>query len=259
MSVAVRSSATVEDSAEASCAGQFRTFLGARGTAEVVGRGRAVLAVGLRPARRRLPCRARPRCDRRRVAVIVQELVDARCAGVMFTQHPRTGDRSLIVIEASFGLGEAVVGGEVMPDLFEINKITRQIQQRSRGAKPHEHRLSEDAAPWSADRSILIASRPGLPPRRRLLPSRTWASVSSRRSAAALTSNGPSARPKAVTARKRSLPSRCGRSPSTPVTGTGVSVPNRERHRLHPRAAERQRERDTGIVSSDGGRTPAPS
>ena len=81
--------------------------------------------------------RRRPaaRGGRRGVAVIVQELVDARAAGVMFTQHPETGDRSLIVIESSYGLGEAVVGGEVVPDLFEMNKITRQRHRaRSRAA-----------------------------------------------------------------------------------------------------------------------------
>jgi pyruvate,water dikinase len=78
------------------------------------------------------------------VAVVVQELVDARSAGVMFTQHPHSGDRSLIVIEAGFGLGEAVVGGEVVPDLYEVNKVTRQIVRRERGSKPHEYRWRED-------------------------------------------------------------------------------------------------------------------
>lgn len=75
------------------------------------------------------------------VAVIVQELVDARAAGVMFTQHPETGDRSLVVIESSFGLGEAVVGGDVVPDLFEVNKITRQLHRSRLGSKHSEHRL----------------------------------------------------------------------------------------------------------------------
>ena len=75
------------------------------------------------------------------MAVIVQELVDARVAGVMFTQHPRTGDRSLVVIESSYGLGEAVVGGEVTPDLFEVNRITRHVHDSRIGAKPFEHRL----------------------------------------------------------------------------------------------------------------------
>jgi phosphoenolpyruvate synthase/pyruvate phosphate dikinase len=63
---------------------------------------------------------------------------------VMFTQHPETGDRSLIVIESSYGLGEAVVGGDVVPDLFEINKITRQRYRSRLGSKHTEHRLLAD-------------------------------------------------------------------------------------------------------------------
>jgi phosphoenolpyruvate synthase/pyruvate phosphate dikinase len=139
--VAVRSSATVEDSAEASWAGQFRTFLGASGAEDVLAQVEQCWAAALDPhvgayrAGQRIG-------DEGGVAVIVQELVDARAAGVMFTQHPKTGDRSLIVIESSYGLGEAVVGGEVVPDLFEINKITRQCHHSRLGAKQVEHRLT---------------------------------------------------------------------------------------------------------------------
>jgi phosphoenolpyruvate synthase/pyruvate phosphate dikinase len=145
--VAVRSSAMVEDSAESSCAGQFRTFLGARGVDQV-----------LEEVERCWMAARDPHVDSYRsargaadaddaddaVAVVVQELVDASVAGVMFTQHPHTGDRSLLVIESSYGLGEAVVGGEVTPDLFEVNKVTREIQRRSRGSKAVEHRLDRD-------------------------------------------------------------------------------------------------------------------
>lgn len=140
VTVAVRSSATVEDSAEASWAGQFQTFLGVAGTPEVLAKVEECWAAALDPHVGAYGVGQRLGADGA-VAVIVQELVDARAAGVMFTQHPETGDRSLIVIESSFGLGEAVVGGHVVPDLFEINKITRQ-QHRSRlGTKHTEHRL----------------------------------------------------------------------------------------------------------------------
>ena len=84
--------------------------------------------------------------DRVGIAVVVQELVAARAAGVLFTRHPLTGDRSLLVIESSFGLGEAVVGGEVTPDLIVVNKVTREIHERSLGSKPTEHRLSKDGS-----------------------------------------------------------------------------------------------------------------
>ncbi|HLH45844.1 MAG TPA: PEP/pyruvate-binding domain-containing protein [Acidimicrobiales bacterium] len=139
--VAVRSSATVEDSEDASCAGQFRTFLGACGPEQVVEEVRACWLSAFAPhvdAYRGSRAGAAGPGD---VAVVVQELVDARAAGVMFTQHPRSGDRSLVVIEASYGLGEAVVGGEAVPDLLEVNKITRQVVARTKGSKAHEYRL----------------------------------------------------------------------------------------------------------------------
>jgi len=140
--VAVRSSATVEDSAEASWAGQFQTFLGVSGTEEVLARVEECWAAALDPHVGAYRAGHQLGPDDGGVAVIVQELVDARAAGVIFTQHPETGDRSLVVIESSHGLGEAVVGGDVVPDLFEINKITRQ-QHRSRlGTKHTEYRLA---------------------------------------------------------------------------------------------------------------------
>jgi len=142
--VAVRSSATLEDSVDASFAGQFKTFLGARGAEQVIAEVERCWLSALDPhvgAYQREQSDGTSACD---VAVVVQELVDARSAGVMFTQHPHSGDRSIIVIEASFGLGESVVAGEVVPDLFEVNKVTRQIVRRAVGSKPHEYRLHED-------------------------------------------------------------------------------------------------------------------
>ena len=159
LTVAVRSSAAVEDSAQASWAGQFQTFLGVRGIDEVLERIEQCWAAALAPhvgaygADRQIGDGG----DDGGVAVIVQELVDARAAGVMFTQHPKTGDRSLVVIESSYGLGEAVVGGEVTPDLFEVNKITRQRHSSRLGTKQTEYRLTRDgrdiqAAPVDPER-----------------------------------------------------------------------------------------------------------
>ena len=64
------------------------------------------------------------------MAVVVQKMVDARTAGVMFTRSPTTGDRSVIVIEGAWGLGSAVVSGEVTPDRFVLGKITGEISVR---------------------------------------------------------------------------------------------------------------------------------
>ena len=140
VAVAVRSSATVEDSAEASWAGQFQTYLGVSGAGDVLASVEQCWAAALDPHVGAYRAGQQLGADAG-VAVIVQELVDARAAGVMFTQHPETGDRSLIVIESSYGLGEAVVGGDVVPDLFEVNKITRQRHRARLGSKHTEHRL----------------------------------------------------------------------------------------------------------------------
>jgi pyruvate,water dikinase len=144
LTVAIRSSATVEDSTEASCAGQFRTFLGASGVEEVLDQVERCWIAAFEPQVRSYRADRQIDAEDDGLAVIVQELVDARAAGVMFTQHPRTGDRSLVVIESSYGLGEAVVGGEVTPDLFEVNRITQSIHDSRLGAKPFEHRLAPD-------------------------------------------------------------------------------------------------------------------
>ena len=59
------------------------------------------------------------------MAVVVQLMVDARSAGVMFTRSPSSGDRSVVAVESSWGLGSAVVSGEVTPDSFLMSKVTR--------------------------------------------------------------------------------------------------------------------------------------
>jgi pyruvate,water dikinase len=141
---AVRSSATVEDSQDASYAGQFQTFLGVRGADDVIAKVEECWIAAADPHVRSYRSNRDGDTTDDGVAVVVQELVHARAAGVMFTQHPRTGDRSLVVIEASHGLGEAVVGGTVTPDLFEVNKITGQVHHQRLGAKGIEYRLTDD-------------------------------------------------------------------------------------------------------------------
>jgi pyruvate, water dikinase len=138
--VAVRSSATGEDSAEASFAGLQDTYLwvrGAKSVADHVRRCWASLynaeAVGYR-LRMKVPERNVA------MAVVVQRMVEPRCAGVMFTRSPGTGDRSVIAVEGSWGLGSALVSGEVTPDSFVISKVTGEIVRRSVAAKLRLHR-----------------------------------------------------------------------------------------------------------------------
>ena len=73
------------------------------------------------------------------MAVVVQKMVDARTAGVMFTRSPVTGDRSVVTIEGSWGLGSAVVGGEVTPDRWVLGKITGDISVREISEKLIHH------------------------------------------------------------------------------------------------------------------------
>lgn len=137
--VAVRSSATCEDSAEASFAGLQDTYLWTLGERQLLDRVRACWASLYNSEsityRRRL---ALPE-EQLAMAVVVQQMVDARCAGVMFTRSPTTGDRSVIVIEGSWGLGSSIVSGEVTPDRFVVNKVTGEILNRSISEKGIEH------------------------------------------------------------------------------------------------------------------------
>jgi pyruvate,water dikinase len=69
------------------------------------------------------------------IGVAVIKMVNARCAGVLFTADPNTGDRSRMIIEANWGLGESVVGGEAMPDRYILDKETLEVTERKLGSK----------------------------------------------------------------------------------------------------------------------------
>ena len=80
------------------------------------------------------------------MAVVVQSMVDARTAGVMFTRSPTTGDRSVVTIEGAWGLGSAVVGGEVTPDRWVVGKITGEISVREISRQAHRASCRAPAA-----------------------------------------------------------------------------------------------------------------
>jgi len=71
--------------------------------------------------------------------VVIQRMVNSRCSGVMFTRSPVTGDRSVIAIEASWGLGSSIVSGEVTPDKYVVNKVTGEIAKRTVSRKTVQH------------------------------------------------------------------------------------------------------------------------
>jgi pyruvate,water dikinase len=137
--VAVRSSATTEDAEDASFAGLQDTFLWVMGAEQALAFIRtcwaSLYSVESITYRRK---KEFPEAGVH-MAVVVQRMVDARTAGVMFTRSPTTGDRSVVAIEGAWGLGSAVVGGEVTPDRWVVGKITSEISVREIADKHIQH------------------------------------------------------------------------------------------------------------------------
>jgi pyruvate,water dikinase len=134
---AVRSSAVDEDGATASFAGQHETYL------NIVG-AEAILQAVIRcweSARSEHALEYRRQqglsIDSPQIAVLVQQLVPADVAAVVFSANPITGNRDEIMINASWGLGESIVGGTVTPDTFIVRKSDLAVVQRVIAEKQH--------------------------------------------------------------------------------------------------------------------------
>ncbi|OUJ18166.1 Phosphoenolpyruvate synthase/pyruvate phosphate dikinase PpsA [Methanonatronarchaeum thermophilum] len=132
--VAIRSSATAEDLPDASFAGQQETFLNIRGQKNVMEKIKECWA-SLYTARA-IFYREKQNFEHSKVniAVVVQRMVNAEKAGVIFTSHPTTGEDD-VIIEAGWGLGEGVVSGSVSPDHYIINKKGFEIKKRDISTK----------------------------------------------------------------------------------------------------------------------------
>jgi pyruvate,water dikinase len=139
--VAVRSSATHEDSATASFAGQQDTYLWILGGEQVL--RHVVRCWASLFTAQAIAYRAQMRTPPEDLAmgVVVQQMVPAEAAGVMLTIDPITGDPSGIMIEAAYGLGAAVVNGEVDPDRFFVDKSELSIRTRAIGVKSFGYRF----------------------------------------------------------------------------------------------------------------------
>ena len=131
--VAVRSSATCEDTAEFSFAGMFESVLGVRGRDALADAIRRCWAstFGARVLYYRL---SRGMPGEMPVAVVVQRMISSQKSGVMFTADPATGEAGHVVIEAAWGLGEVVVGGQVTPDHYVVHKESGRVV---------EHRIAQ--------------------------------------------------------------------------------------------------------------------
>jgi pyruvate,water dikinase len=128
--VAVRSSATAEDLPDASFAGQQETFLNTKGDLQLLENVRKCWSSLFTP--RAIFYRVKRNFDHSKVliAVVVQRMVNANKAGVMFTVHPATGAKDRLIIEAGWGLGEGVVSGSVTPDHYIIDKTNEELLEK---------------------------------------------------------------------------------------------------------------------------------
>ena len=137
--VAVRSSATAEDTEEASFAGQQSTFLNVQGHEALLRAVRGCWA-SLFEAR---AIAYRGRCGIAHadvtIAVPVQQMVQSERSGVAFTVDPVTGDAGQVVIEAVRGLGEALVSGEVTPDMYTVDKESLTVVDRTHVEQAREY------------------------------------------------------------------------------------------------------------------------
>jgi pyruvate,water dikinase len=136
--VAVRSSATAEDLPDASFAGQQDTFLNIKGETNVVEAVKKCWA-SLYGARA-IYYRVKQGFDHKKVnlCAVVQLMVDAEKAGVMFSSHPSTGE-PLTIIEGAWGLGESVVSGSVSPDYYVVDTRNKKIMERKVATKNIMH------------------------------------------------------------------------------------------------------------------------
>jgi pyruvate,water dikinase len=132
--IAVRSSATMEDSETASFAGMNSTFLNVRGEDALIQKVKECWA-SLYGGRVIFYRAKKEFFEEPAIAAVVQKMVNSDKAGVMFTVNPANNDTRSLVIEAAFGLGEVVVGGNVAPDLYVIDKKTLQIKDVQLGQK----------------------------------------------------------------------------------------------------------------------------
>ncbi|MQA74784.1 MAG: phosphoenolpyruvate synthase [Solirubrobacterales bacterium] len=137
--VAVRSSAIGEDTEDATFAGQHETRLWVRGIESVDEAVRECWASLHGPEAVSYRAELASAAGAPAMGVAIQLMIDATVSGVMFTCNPVSGDPSTVAIEASWGLGLAVVAGEVTPDEYRVSKVTREVLSRRLGPKELEY------------------------------------------------------------------------------------------------------------------------
>ena len=127
--IAVRSSATAEDLPTASFAGQQATFLNVKGEKSLIEAVKKCWASLFTARAIYYRVVNNFKHEKVLIAVVVQEMINAEKAGVMFSANPVSRDKNEVIIEASFGLGEAVVSGQVNPDCYIVDKKSLKIKE----------------------------------------------------------------------------------------------------------------------------------
>ena len=155
--VAVRSSANPGDLPDLSFAGQQDTYLNIRGRDALFEAGRDCWA-SLWTARA-ISYRHDHAIAQEAVAmaVVVQVMVPSEVSGILFAANPATGERSEMIVNASFGLGEAIVGGEITPDTYIIDRDALTVKETIIGSK--EHMMVSAAGQGTDTRELSAAER----------------------------------------------------------------------------------------------------
>jgi pyruvate, water dikinase len=128
--VAVRSSATAEDSASASWAGELESYLDVT-FSDLLDSVKKCWSSLFTPRAIFYRYEKKMHQEKVSVAVVIQKMVESEVSGICFTAHPVTEDRNQLVIEAGWGLGEAIVGGMITPDTYVINKKLETIEDKN--------------------------------------------------------------------------------------------------------------------------------
>jgi len=129
--IVVRSSATSEDLKKLSFAGQFDTFLAVQGDNDLIVKIKACWMSLFNDRLVSYSYKNQFDFSQIMVGVIVQKMIDCEKAGIMFTVHPVTREQSKVVVEANWGLGEAVVSGKISPDSYIVDKGNLRIIEQN--------------------------------------------------------------------------------------------------------------------------------
>ncbi|MDI6855938.1 MAG: phosphoenolpyruvate synthase [Candidatus Thermoplasmatota archaeon] len=148
--VAVRSSATAEDLPAASFAGQQETYLNIKGEKALLENIKKCWASLYTP--RAIFYRVEHGFQHEKVgmAVVVQKMINSDLSGVIFTSHPITGDKK-VVIEAGYGLGETTVGGKITPDTYVVDQLTLKLEDKKISAQKIKYTRSEEGRSIEVD------------------------------------------------------------------------------------------------------------